>query len=202
MLLQSGDRILFIGDVGRREDPEGLGHGYVRMLRDMVWARYPERDIEFINRGISGDTVRNLEARWQQDVLDIKPTVLSISIGVNDVWSQPDDPLQVPLDQFESTYRDLLTQTRDALGCRLILCEATPIGEKYDTYHNPLLEPYNACVSKLAAEFDAHLVPMNQAFWRVIDANPGRAWTNDGVHPYSNGHTLMALTFFDILTAS
>ena len=206
MLVQSGDRFLFIGDsitdAFRNEDPDGLGWGYVRMTRDLLWARYPERKVEVINRGVSGDTVRNLSDRWQEDVIKLEPTVLSISIGVNDVWSQLEDPVnprQVLLDEFEAIYRRLLKETVEQVKCRLVLCEATPIGEDYGSPHNPLLEPYNATVAKLAVEFGAALIPMNRAFWRAINADPTRKWTGDGVHPYSNGHALMALTLFDTL---
>jgi lysophospholipase L1-like esterase len=155
-----------------------------------------------MNRGVSGDTIRHLEARWQRDVIRKEPDVLSISIGVNDVWRQlqePRNPEEVPLDEFEATYRRLLERTRDAVGCRFVLCEATIIGERRTDPHNPIVDAYNACIANLAQEYGALLVPMNRAFWRAIDANPSRAWTTDGVHPLSNGHMLMALTLFQAL---
>lgn len=206
MLLQSGQRFLLIGDsitdAGRFEDPEKVGFGYVRMFRDLCWSTYPDRKFEIINHGISGDTIRHLEMRWRRDVIAEKPDVLSVSIGVNDVWRQlqePPNPEQVFLDEFEGAYRRLLMQTRDGVGCKLALCEATVIGESREEAHNPIIDGYNACVARLAREFDALLVPMNQAFWRVIDANPERRWTTDGVHPTTNGHMLMALTLFQTL---
>ncbi|NIA13582.1 MAG: hydrolase [Nitrospiraceae bacterium] len=206
MYLKSGERFLLIGDsitdAGRREDPEELGFGYVRQLRDMLWTLCPTLDVDLVNRGIGGDTIRDLDARWEEDVIALKPDVLSISIGVNDVWRQlqePTNPEEVPLDEFVATYRRLLTHTRERAECRLILCEATIIGETRDAPHNPVVDAYNSVVAGLADEFDALLAPMCAAFWRVIEANPARSWTSDGVHPLSNGHMVMAQTLYATL---
>ena len=232
MLLKNGDRFLIIGDsitdagrhrmddargidrirslrerlvawyLGRSHDPEGLGFGYVRILHDLLWVKYPELLIEIVNRGIGGDTIRHLEARWDRDVIDIEPDVLAISIGVNDVWRQlqePCNPEEVLLEEFEATYRRLLVKIREKVGCSLVLCETSIIGEQVDTPHNVILKGYNACIARLAEEFNALLVPMNQAFWRVIGADPSRVWTQDGVHPLSHGHMLMAETMLSVL---
>ena len=206
MFLQPGDRFLLIGDsitdAGRREDPEGVGFGYVRLLRDMLWVQHPALDVTIINRGINGDTVRVMSWRWEKDVLAENPTVLSVSIGVNDVWRQLQDPAneeEVLLDEFEATYRKLLKQAVDALHCRLVVCEATIIDESIASPHNAIIEQYNTVIAKLARNFNALLVPMNQAFWRVIDANSARRWTEDGVHPLTNGHMLMAMTMYEAL---
>ncbi len=206
MFLQPGDRFLLIGDsitdAGRCEDPEGMGFGYVRMLRDILWAQHPELEATVINRGISGDTVRLLSWRWRKDVLAEDPTVLSVSIGVNDVWRQLQDPAneeEVLIDEFETTYRKLLDQAVESLHCRLLLCEATIIDESPASPHNTIIDQYNAIIAKLARDYNALLIPMNQAFWRAIKAAPARKWTEDGVHPLSNGHMLMALTMYESL---
>lgn len=208
MLLKNDDTFILIGDsitdVGRRQDPDGMGHGYVRMFRDLLTATRPDLNITIENRGISGDTVRKLKARWENDVIAEKPDVLSVCIGVNDVWRQLQDPRneeEVLIDEYEATYRELLKQTVDQCGSRLALCEPTMIGETRDTPHNKLMGPYLDCVHRLAREFNAVLVPMNQAFWRAIDANPNRAWSGDGVHPYPHGHMLMAWTLFTAIGA-
>ncbi|MBI5094276.1 MAG: SGNH/GDSL hydrolase family protein [Candidatus Hydrogenedentes bacterium] len=209
MRLQSGDKILFIGDsitdAGRREDPDGLGQGYVRMFRDVLAARHPSLVVDVVNQGIGGDTIRDLDRRWQSDVLAHRPTWLSISIGVNDVWRQlqtPRNPDEVMIDEFEATYRRLLTPVVKELHCKLLLLEPGINGETLDTPHNKLTGPYVQCVNALAAEFKATLVPINRAFWNAIHANPSRKWTADGVHPSSNGHMLMALAVYDALDAN
>jgi len=203
MMIQPGDKVVLIGDsitdAGRRSDDEGLGDGYVRMFHDLLHATRPELGAIIVNRGVSGDTIRHLKARWDTDVIAEAPDVLSISIGVNDVWRQlqdPPNPEAVPIDEYEATYRELLDAVRDTAKPRLILCEATIIGESRADPHNPIVAKYNDVVRRLAAEYRAVLAPMNKAYWDVIDEAPDRSWTSDGVHPLSHGHMLMAWTLY------
>lgn len=197
--------LLFIGDsitdANRRNDPEGIGYGYVRHVRDMLWVRHAEAVLEVRNRGISGDTIRHLERRWEKDVLAEQPSALSVSIGVNDVWrhfQDPPNPEAVPLEEFTATYRRVLCLTHDALpDCQIFLCEPTPISEERDSAQNRFMVSYLEALPSIAREVGAHFVPMNQAFWRAKDATPNRTWTTDGVHPASQGHMLMALTFVE-----
>jgi lysophospholipase L1-like esterase len=104
-----GTRILFQGDSitdgnrGRSLDPNHiLGHGYAFLIAARFGAMLPERTLTFLNRGISGNTVADLSARWTKDTLDLKPDLLSILIGINDASRQ------VPLDEFEQTHDRLL----------------------------------------------------------------------------------------------
>ncbi len=206
MHIRNGDSILFIGDsitdAGRREDADGLGWGYVRLFRDLLWARHPGLEVTIENRGVSGDTVRHLALRWREDVIMSRPDWLVVSIGVNDVWRQLQQPTNseaVELREFEAVYRRLLAEARERTQCRMALCEPTIIGEEHGTPHNELLTPYVEAVANIARDFDAVLVPMNAAFWRVLDANPAHTLTSDGVHPYSQGFMIMALTLYDAL---
>ena len=73
------------GNRGRSADPNHiLGHGYVFIIAAKYGAAFPEAKLDFMNRGVSGNTVLDLEKRWQKDALDLKPDLLSILIGVND----------------------------------------------------------------------------------------------------------------------
>jgi lysophospholipase L1-like esterase len=98
---------------------EALGNGYVSLINGLLNATCPEQGIRIVNMGVSGNTVRDLEARWQTDVLDLKPDWLSILIGINDVWRRFDSRLQpewhVPLDEYEHTLEGLVG-TPDGAG--------------------------------------------------------------------------------------
>ena len=204
MLLEQNKKLVFIGDsitdAGRFQDSDGLGSGYVRLIRDLLLVRHAALEITVVNRGVSGDTVRHLERRWQSDVLDQHPDYLSISIGVNDVWRQlqePRNPEEVLIEEFEETYRRLLDQTRTKVQSTLFLCDPTVIGEDLHSPHNRLMSPYLECVSRLVRDYEAVHVPMFAAFRDAISSGGAQPWTSDGVHPLSNGHMLMALTFLD-----
>lgn len=200
LLFGPGQKILFIGDsitdCGRREIE--LGIGYVRIVASLLAARYPELGLEFINMGIGGNTIRDLAARWETDVVEQRPDWTSISIGINDVWRQVDNESPgVLIDEFQQTYRKLLERTRQATDSKLILMETTVIGESGDDVGNQLLKPYNQTIRDLAHEFDALLVPMNAEWHRTLAAHPEFTWTTDGVHPLPPGHGLMARIWLD-----
>ena len=99
LILFQGDSIT---DCGRRwDDPDNLGDGYVRLLTTILPDKYPKHEFRFINRGVSGDKVRDLVCRWDKDCISLQPDWLSILIGINDT-------LITPIRQFEEEYRMLL----------------------------------------------------------------------------------------------
>lgn len=196
--------ILFIGDsitdCGRLSDAEGLGNGYVRLIRDYLLAKSPATAPRIINKGISGHKVTDLAARWKSDVIDQKPDVLSIMIGINDVWHalQP-NPAGVAIEQFHQTYHALLRQVHAALpGCQLVLCEPTIIDSPAPAEGNAKLQPYVRAVREISREFTTSAaVPTHQAFIAARKQRPDVAWAPDGVHPSGTGHMLIARTWLE-----
>ena len=202
ILLTPQTRLLFIGDsitdCDRRKDPEQLGAGFVRLIRDHLAVTRPAETPIVINRGISGNKIPDLQKRWQRDVIDERADVLSIFIGINDVWhSFAPDRVGCEIDQYTAGYRDILSRTRDALpACTLILCEPSVIWPPVHERGNELLQPYVRAVHALAEEHSAAcVVPLHGAFNAARDARPDIAWTTDGVHPTSSGHMLIARTW-------
>ena len=125
-----GEKIVFIGDsitdCGRRTEEQGpYGRGYVSLVRAFLHARYPAHGLTIVNRGIGGNTIRNLAARWQEDVLAEEPDWLSMKVGINDVGRLILGLLadHVPLDEYEATYRSLLQRTPAVANGKLILME-------------------------------------------------------------------------------
>jgi lysophospholipase L1-like esterase len=197
-------RLLLIGDsitdCGRRDDAEQVGSGYVRLIRDWLTATDPSIAPIVINRGISGSKIPDLEKRWQRDVLDERPDVLSIYIGINDVWhGLAPGRAGCDIDDYVRGYRSILKQTRETLpSCRVILCEPSVIWPPAPAEGNERLAPYVRAVQELSAEFAAEcVVPLHTAFHAARDARPDIPWTRDGVHPTSFGHTLIARTWLD-----
>jgi len=207
MLLQENWKWVLIGDsltaAGRAEsgDPtpwraqEGWGHGYVNLTGAHIEAVCPELNIRLINRGVGGNTIRDLMVRWDQDVLALQPDCLSVCIGVNDVWRQCDTPLQterqVLPEEFEAIYRQLLVLTRPQLKC-LILIKPFVFDNNRQDRMRRLIDEYGEIVEKLAKEFDALLVDPQPAIDRYLQYRHSSCIAWDRVHPNTAGYLLVA----------
>jgi alpha-L-fucosidase len=189
-------RILFQGDSitdgnrGRNEDPNHiLGHGYCFIIAAKFGAQYPERKLSFLNRGISGNKVTDLAARWQKDTLDLKPDVLSILIGINDSG-------HIPLEEYEEVYDKLLVDAKAANpSIHFILCEPFYLpkdGHKEGDEREQDVKKRQAVVAKLAEKHRAALVRFQQVFDDACKRAPAQYWVWDSVHPTYSGHQLMA----------
>lgn len=198
-LLQTDTRVLFIGDsitdAGRdRSDPDHLGGGYAALVA--AYARNPTGDgqgtVTFHNRGISGDRVRDLRARWQTDCLDLAPDVLSIMIGINDTWRRYDNGDPTSADDFARDYDEILNQTRDRVAS-LLLVEPflLPVRSEQHSWREDLEEKI-AVVHKLAEQYAATLVPLDTLLTEAARDNGAAALAGDGVHPTPEGHALIA----------
>ena len=196
-------KLLFIGDsitdCGRQADPEQMGQGYVRNLDDYFKARHTAVAPRVVNRGISGNKVTDLAARWERNVIAERPDVLSVKIGINDVWHGLSGGPGVPINEYLDVYRKLLNRVWDALPeCEIVLCEPSVIWPPSAEGGNEALQPYVHAVRELGREFGAAaVVPLHGAFVRAREQRPDVEWTYDGVHPTSAGHLLIALSWLE-----
>lgn len=193
-----GARILFQGDSitdgnrGRSADPNHiLGHGYAFLIAAKFGAAYPEMKLEFLNRGVSGNTVLDLKQRWQKDTLDLKPDILSVLIGVNDKGRG------VPFDQYEQTYDRLLTEAKAANPkLKLVLCEPFVVNHLATTPQhgspNSDIVRRQEIVARLAKKHGAALVDFQGALDRATKRAPAIHWIWDDVHPTYSGHQILA----------
>ena len=202
-MVHSGTMVLFQGDsitdAGRsREDDAELGNGYVAMVAAWHAAGNPGDDVRFVNRGISGNRTKDLLARWEEECLDLHPDVLSILIGVNDVWRRYDNDDPTSRADFERTYRTMLEQAVAAGIARLVLCEpfVLPVPEDRKEWREDL-DPKIAAVRDLAREFGALYVPLDGMFAAAATRRPPEFWAHDGVHPTPAGHALIARAWLD-----
>jgi acyl-CoA thioesterase I len=199
--LKSKDTIVFIGDSitsadRHRQAYAPLGYGYVHFAGNLLLAGRPALDLRIVNTGISGDTVLDLKHRWERDCLAHRPSVLSVLVGINDVWQltmEPDsaETASTP-EQYELTYGQLLAQARDRCNCRLVLMEPFMFGR--DPYPKVFeaLAPYIEAVRRLASRYEAVLVPLQAQIDRLIPEIPPEKWSADTVHPYLWAHAWIA----------
>lgn len=209
MKLQKNTKLVMIGDsitdAGRnRPVAEGLfdplGKGYVSLFNALLQATTPAQGIRVVNMGCSGNTVRDLKARWQTDVFDLNPDWVSIMIGINDVWRQYDSPLQpewaVPLAEYAATLEQLVESTLPRVKGVIL---ATPY---YIESHrrDPMratMDKYGAAVTRIARKHGTLLVDTQAAIDKALRHQyPGTlAW--DRVHPNQVGHMILAKAFLD-----
>jgi lysophospholipase L1-like esterase len=190
-----------ITDGGRWREGSDLNHimgqSYPYLISSRLACDYPRRQLRFINRGISGNTVADLLDRWQPDAIDLKPDVISILIGVNDLDKFLRGDKDHSADQFEKRYRALLTLTMEKLPrARLILLEpfVLPVGRiggDWDRYSSEVLVRQKI-VRGIAADFHAEFVPCQRAFNHALHEAPADYWIWDGIHPTPAGHELLA----------
>jgi len=196
MLLEPHQTLLFQGDsitdCGRREEPLGIGHGFVRLIYSLLHAQYPEFHLKILNRGIGGNRVRDLQARWQSDCLDLKPDWVTLMIGINEVWRRYDSQDPTDPEVFERQYRDILTQTRNS-NANIILMEPflLEVDDEKKAFRDDL-NPKIDIVRRLAREFGTALIPLDSLFQTASIEREPAFWAEDGVHPTDPGHGLIA----------
>jgi lysophospholipase L1-like esterase len=202
-----GSRLLFQGDSitdmkwGRNERDRNhyLGHSYVFLIASRLHTDLPKARLEFFNRGISGNTVGELRRRWQADSVEMKPDMMSILIGVNDVGRACRANKEVDLKQWEADYRFILDASRKANpGLRIILLDpfVLPTGKLRDEaawkQWNGECTKLRAIVKRLATDYQAAHVRTQEVFDKACEHADPSHWIWDGVHPLPQGHELIA----------
>ena len=203
-LIKPDDVVLFQGDSitdawrdrnrqGNANDVSALGRGYAFLIACQVLADCGP-GVKLYNRGISGNKVYQLAERWQTDCLDLKPNVLSILIGVNDMWHKLDGQYNGTVEKYENDYLALLDRTKKALpDIKLVICEPFVLrcGAVNDKWF-PEFSAIRAAARRVSDKFQATFVPYQAVFDRAINAAPPQHWASDGVHATMAGTSLLA----------
>ena len=203
MIISQGDLVLFQGDsitdAKRDRSIDSLGTGYVYIAASLFSALYPEKQVRFMNRGISGNRVVDLQDRWEEDCLNLQPDVLSIMIGINDCWRRYDRNLHTTTDSYLQGYRRLLERVRENLSAtKLVLLEpflVPALPEQKESRED--LDPKIQAVRELAREFGAVYVPLDGLFAAACTRREPGFWAPDGVHPSPAGHALIARAWLE-----
>tara|TARA_R110002096_G_scaffold292391_4_gene486929 strand:- start:338 stop:1081 length:744 start_codon:yes stop_codon:yes gene_type:complete len=206
--LKKGDVVLFQGDSitdARRDknrkganDPQALGFGYPQHAAGGLLDTHRMLDLKIMNRGISGNKVPDLKARWQADALDLKPAVLSILIGVNDIWHKLNGRYDGTAEVYRDGFKALLAETKKALpDVTLVVCEPFVLRcGAVNANWFPDFDKRRGYAKQVAEESGAVWVPFQTMFDYAVSLGTAPAyWAGDGVHPSIAGHALMAKTW-------
>jgi len=201
VILFQGDSITDAGRDRNREnnanDARALGTGYALFAASQLLADRADAGLKIYNRGISGNKVFQLAERWDKDCLALKPNVVSILIGVNDIWHTLNGKYNGTVAVYEKDYRALLARTqRELPGVRLVICEPFVLrcGAVNDEWF-PEFDGYRAAARRVATDFHATFVPFQAMFDKAIKVAQPQHWAADGVHPTLAGASLMARTW-------
>lgn len=180
------------------------GHSYMFLCASYYQATNPTAGLEFYNRGISGNTLNDIAGRWQADVLDIKPDVVSVLVGTNDVHYLLADTTQaaksIDVEAWGAKYATLLDELKTQ-NPDVVIVLGTPfvakvgwVGDAEDyELRKALVDKLADKVREIAAKYGAYLVDYN-AMFEQLNATAPRAdyWSWDGIHPTPAGHYKMA----------
>lgn len=201
-MIRPHDRVLFIGDsvtnAFRMPDEVSsayqLGAGYALMVAAHFQLARPGDGLEFINRGVSGNGVGNLEERWDEDCIQLKPDVVSVLIGVNETIGRFKWNRHMNASQYETHFNALLERTqRELPGVRLIVCEPFLLETGYVTAEWVAdVAVRGATARRIADARGAVFVPLQQPFEEALTLAPAEYWAFDGIHPTAAGFALIA----------
>jgi lysophospholipase L1-like esterase len=196
-ILFQGDSITDAGRDKKNQVPnqqKAFGRGYAWMAASNLLVGQPELGLTIHNRGISGNKVHQLADRWERDCLELKPDILSILIGVNDIWHGLNGKYKGTVETYEKDFLALMERTNKALpNTKFVICEPFVLkcGAVNDKWF-PEFDKYRASARKVADQNGAVFVPFQSMFDQAVKYAPPAHWAGDGVHPSPHGASLMA----------
>lgn len=210
MILEKNTKFLLFGDsvtdMGRKEAGEGLfeaiGVGYPADIQSFLAVGYPDYNIRVINKGVSGNTTRDLVKRYEADVAAYRPENLLILIGINDVWRQFDTPLMTEEactpEEYEANLEFIINSSKEFVK-NLILVTPYYMEPNKEDRMRKRMDEYGAIVKKLAEKHGAIFVDMQEAWDRLFKYYHSSYIAWDRIHPNAQGAMHMARTILDKL---
>ena len=183
-----------ITDAGRdRRNYHDMGTGYPKYASARMAEAHPEIEFEFINQGISGNRSSQLFDRFYADALSFEPDVISILIGVNDVWHRyGPNKIATTDEQYELNYRCILERIKKETSAKIIMISPFVLDQEPVEGIRADVEKIKPIVKRLADEFADLYVPADVYFDEAIKTQPEPFhYSNDGVHPNVNGKMLL-----------
>jgi lysophospholipase L1-like esterase len=204
-MFYKGTRFVFQGDSitdgGRRRTGDlnhVYGHGYMYLIASRLGADYPDRGYEFYNRGVSGERSIDLPRRWKDDTLDLRPDVLSVLVGVNDIFRELIGQGGASPEQFEASLELMIGEARAVLPrIRILICEPffLPVGERggaMEGFWREEIGKRQEIARSVARSKACAFAPLQGMFEEACGAAAPEYWIWDGIHPTAAGHELIA----------
>ena len=184
-------RILFQGDsitdAGRdKRNYHNMGNGYPKFASKLIAEAHPEIEFDFINLGISGNRTDQLFDRLYPDAIALQPDVISILIGINDIWHRKSNILTTDA-QIELNYRTILTLLRERTNAKIVMIAPYVLDAEDKDFLREDHKKIIPIVRALAEEFADVYIPLDEKFDEAVKTQPEpRFYSGDGVHPNQN----------------
>lgn len=200
---KDGDTVLFQGDSVTDCDrdrsssavyPASFGCGYAKTFKDVYDTLFPDNKVDFVNRGVSGNRVRNLLERYDADFKAVNPDFISIMIGINDTWRGYDSEDVCSPERFEQEYDLLLSKVKsDFPNAKILIIEQFALTSHPERHWNEDLDPKRAVTKRMAEKYADYFIPM----YDILNGAVGNGFaleelSGDGVHPAPVGHSFIA----------
>ena len=185
LILFQGDSIT---DAGRdKRNFHNLGNGYPKYAASYISSSHPETEFEFINLGISGNRTDQLFDRLYPDAIALQPDVISILIGINDIWHRRSNILTTDA-QIELNYRTILTLLRERTNAKIVMIAPFVLDAEDKDFLREDHKKLIPIVRSLAKEFADVYIPLDTMFEEALKTQPEpKFYLGDGVHPNQNG---------------
>lgn len=185
-------KILFQGDsitdAGRnREDCHDLGFGYPKYAAEIIKEMNPDKEFEFLDLGISGNQTKDLVERLNQDFIQIQPDIVSVLIGINDVWHYAENRNWLSDEQFEFNYRAVLEAIKNETNAKIVILEPFLIPAEDKLFFREDLYRKIESVRKLAREYADVYIPLDGLLNSAFIGDDPLSFAADGVHPTEKG---------------
>ncbi len=197
-------RILFQGDsitdAGRdKRNYRDMGGGYPRYAAENLKAAFPETDFDFINFGISGNRTSQLFDRLYDDGIAFEPDIISVLIGINDIWHRyGGERIATTDEQFALNYRCILERLKKETNAKILMLSPFLLDAPDKAHFRPDLDRFMPVVRQLAEEYADAFVPLDDLFTEAMKTQPEPLYySGDGVHPNENGSRFIGKHYFD-----
>lgn len=198
-------KILFQGDSitdahRDRSDYHNLGEGYPKYAAPLIKEKYPDIDFEFIDLGISGDQTDSLVARLQSDFIDINPDIVSILVGVNDVWHFAEGKKWRSNADFENYYRTVLSAIKEKTNAKIMMIEPFLIPGTEKEFFREDLDFKIDVVRRLAREYADVYLPTDGLLASAYIGKTPTDFAADGVHPTPYGAEFIGKLYVEYIS--
>ncbi len=197
-------KILFQGDsitdaARDKRNYHEMGRGYPLYASHRIAEAFPDVDFEFINFGISGNRTCQLFDRLYPDGIVFQPDIISILIGINDIWHRYDaDKITTTDEQFALNYRCILERIKRDTNAKILMLSPFLLDAPDKAHFRPDLDRFMPVVRQLAEEYADAFVPLDDLFTEAMKTQPEPLYYSaDGVHPNENGSRFIGKHYFD-----